>query len=190
MPSCRVDLLPLEESKKAAESVEMITSFSELNIFRALLHRPKTAKALSDLLVSLLFAGELDNRLRELLIMRIGWVTGSDYEWTQHWAIAQNQFGCSEADLLAVRRFPDGDHFGDAERTILEATDRLLEHGDLDDDLWSRCQTLYGRDACIELVTAVGCWRSVSKLTRALRIPLEEGIASWPPDGSGPEKGA
>ena len=58
--------------------------------------------------------------------------------------------------------------------------------GDLDDDLWDRCQALYGSDACIELITAVGCWRAVSKLARALRIPLEEGIASWPPDGAAP----
>lgn len=186
MADCRVDLLPIEASKQAAESVGMIPAFAELNIFRALLHRPKTAKALSDLLVSLLFGGELDDRLRELLIMRIGWVTGSDYEWTQHWAIAQKQFGCSEADLLAVQSFPAGNHFGDAERAILQATDQILERGELDDELWSRCLALYGRDACIELVTAVGCWRSVSKLTRSLRIPLEAGIASWPPDGAAP----
>ncbi|MBW2387544.1 MAG: carboxymuconolactone decarboxylase family protein, partial [Deltaproteobacteria bacterium] len=95
MANCRIDLLPLDEAREAAKAVEMIPAFAELNIFRAMLHRPKTAKALSDLLVSLLFGGELDDRLRELLIMRIGWTTGSDYEWTQHWRIALEQFGCS-----------------------------------------------------------------------------------------------
>ena len=43
-----------------------------------------------------------------------------------------------------------------------------------------------GSSADIELITAVGCWRAVLKLARALRIPLEEGIASWPPDGVAP----
>ena len=187
MTTCRIELLEEEASKKAAEAVEMIPNFAQLNIFRALLHRPKTAKALSDLLISLLFGGALDARLRELVIMRIGWVTGSDYEWTQHWSIAQNQFGCSETDLLELREWRGSKHFGDEERVVLGATDQLLETGDLDAPLFSRCFDLFGRDATIELVTAVGVWRLVSKLTKALEIPLEEGIASWPPDGVRPQ---
>ena len=187
MTDCRVDLLSLEESKEAAAAVDMIAPFAELNIFRVMLHRPKTAKALADLLISLLFGGELDDRLRELLIMRIGWATGSDYEWTQHWRIAREQFGCSDRDLLELR----GDwrasaHFGDDEKTLLAAVDALLEEGSLSDDLANRCLERFGRNATIELATAVGCWRLVSKVTNALQIPLEEGIASWPPDGQRP----
>lgn len=186
MSNCRIELLDAESAAKAAEGVGLAPAFAELNIFRALLHRPKTAKALSDLLVSLLFQGELNHRLRELLIMRIGWATGSEYEWTQHWTIALERFGCSEQDLLAVRDWRESSHFGDDEKTILEATDQLLETGDLDAELFAHCIDLYGRDASIELVTAVGCWRLVSKFTRALEIPLEQGVASWPPDGLQP----
>jgi alkylhydroperoxidase family enzyme len=187
MTKCRVDILPLEEAKEAAKAVDMIPAFAELNIFRVMLHRPKTAKALSDLLVSLLFGGELDHRLRELLIMRIGWTTGSDYEWTQHWKIAREQFGCSDQDLLELR----GDwrasaHFGDEEKTLLAAVDALLEQGTLSEELMGQCLERFGRNATIELATAVGCWRLVSKVARTLQIPLESGIASWPPDGMRP----
>ena len=186
MTICRIELLDAEAAKKAADAAELIPAFAELNIFRALLHRPKTAKALADLLLSLLFGGELDNRLRELVIMRIGWATGSNYEWTQHWSIAQNQFGCSKTDLLELRDWRSSQHFGAEETAVLEATDQLLETGDLDADLFARCFELFGRDATIELVTAVGTWRLVSKFTKALEIPLEEGVASWPPDGVEP----
>ena len=166
----------------------MIPAFADLNIFRVMLHRPKTAKALSDLLVSLLFGGELDDRLRELLIMRIGWTTGSDYEWTQHWRIAQEQFGCSEQDLLELRGdWRSSSHFGDDEKTLLAAVDALLEQGSLSADLAKQCLERFGRNATIELATAVGTWRLVSKVTNALEIPLEEGISSWPPDGKRPQ---
>jgi alkylhydroperoxidase family enzyme len=152
-----------------------------------MLHRPRTAKALSDLLVSLLFGGELDDRLRELLIMRIGWTTGSDYEWTQHWRIALEQFGCSEQDLLELRGvWHDSEHLGADVKTLLGAVDQLLSAGTLSNDLAKQCLDRFGRNATIELVTAVGCWRLVSKVTNALEIPLEEGIASWPPDGKRP----
>jgi alkylhydroperoxidase family enzyme len=187
MAECRVDILPLDEAREAAKSVDMIAAFADLNIFRVMLHRPKTAKALSDLLVSLLFGGALDDRLRELVIMRIGWSTGSNYEWTQHWKIAREQFGCTDQDLLELR----GDwrlstHFSEDEKTLLRAVDSLLDQGTLSAELASRCVERFGRDETIELVTAVGVWRLVSKVTNALQIPLEEGIASWPPDGKQP----
>ena len=187
MTNCRIDLLPLEESREAAKAVEMIPAFAELNIFRTMLRRPKTAKALSDLLVSLLFGGELDDRLRELLIMRIGWTTGSDYEWTQHFRIALEQFGCSEQDLLELRGdWRNSEHFGADEKTLLSAVDQLLGDGTLSDEVANKCLESFGPNATIELVTAVGCWRLVSKITNALEIPLEEGIVSWPPDGKRP----
>lgn len=187
MSDCRVDLLSLEDAKLAAESVNMVAAFAELNIFRVMLHRPKTAKALADLLISLLFQGDLDDRLRELLIMRIGWVTGSDYEWTQHWKISQEQFGCSEQDLLELRGdWSQSSHFGDDEKLLLSAVDALLETGTLAEELAQSCVERFGRNSTIELTTAVGCWRLVSKLTNALAIQLEEGISSWPPDGKRP----
>ena len=81
--SCRVELLSAEAAKKAAEEVDLPAPFADLNVFRLLLHRPRTAKAMSDLLISLLFGGDLDDRLRELVIMRIGWATGKSISATQ-----------------------------------------------------------------------------------------------------------
>jgi alkylhydroperoxidase family enzyme len=187
MTDCRVDILPLDEAKEAASKVEMIPAFAELNVFRVMLQRPKTAKALSDLLVSLLFGGELDDRLRELLIMRIGWSTGADYEWTQHWKIAREQFGCSDQDLLALRGdWQKSSHFDDDDKLLLTAVDTLLDEGALSAEQMKQCISCFGQNATIELVTAVGCWQLVSKLARSLEIPLEEGIDSWPPDGQHP----
>jgi len=183
----RIELLAVEAARQAAEEAEVPVAFAELNIFRALLHRPRTAKALCDLLVSLLFAGELDHRLRELVIMRIGWVTGSDYEWTQHWKIAQERFGVNADDLLALRDWRRADRFGPAERAALAATDETLETGTISPACWAQCEAhLGGRNQCIELVAAIGAWRLVSQLVRSLAIPLEAGVASWPPDGQRP----
>jgi len=169
---------------RAAAEVGVPEAFAGLNVFRLLLRRPKTAKATGDLLISLLFGGELDDRLRELVIMRIGWATSSNYEWTQHWRIALEQFGCTEQDLLALRDWPNADHFGRDERAILTAVDETLATGTLSDGTWKECEAVLGdSNALIELVAAIGCWRMISQLARSLEIPLEEGVASWPPDG-------
>jgi alkylhydroperoxidase family enzyme len=180
----KIAMLGIEASKAIAEEVGVPLQLAELNVFRTLLVRPKTAKALSDLLLSMLFGGDLDDRLRELVIMRIGWSTGCDYEWTQHWAIAP-QRGCSEAELLALRE-PDTGSFGEVERAVLAATDECLARGAVSDATLAACRRLLGEPATLELVTAIGCWRMISHLARSLAIPLEEGVVSWPPDGVDP----
>jgi alkylhydroperoxidase family enzyme len=179
----RVEMLSTETSLEMARQLGVHEPIAKLNIFRTMFHRPKTAKAISDLLLSLLFEAEIEHRLRELIIMRIGWVTGSNYEWAQHWPLAQEIFGCDSEELLALRNWRASEHFDERDCAVLTATDELLETGDLCDQSWAQCETALGRDASIDLVAAVGTWQLVSKLARGLRVPLEEGVASWPPDG-------
>jgi alkylhydroperoxidase family enzyme len=183
MSQARVEMLSQEAALETAEELGLHEAIAKLNIFRTMFHRPKTAKAISDLLFSLLFEAELEHRLRELIIMRIGWATGSEYEWTQHWPLAQDIYGCGREELLALRDWRDADCFDERDRAVLSATDELLETGDLCDETWKRCEGALGRDASIDVVSAVGTWGMISKVARGLRIPLEEGVASWPPDG-------
>ena len=182
----RVEMLSIEDSRKAAEQAGVPVRFADLSVFRTLLRRPAIAKAVADLLLAN-FSSELDHRLRELVIMRLGWATGSVYEWTQHWPIAQDQFGCSADDLLAVRHWRSSSHFGPVERAILEATDETIETGTLSESTFRACvEQLGGPEACLDLISAIGTWRFISQVLKSLQIPLEDGVASWPPDGLAP----
>lgn len=183
----RLPMLGLDEACDAAERAGIADALADLNIFRVLLHHPNLARWLSDLLLGLLFRSRLDPRLRELVIMRLGWATSSDYEWTQHWRIALD-LGVSEEDLLAVRDWRGHDGFGPAERAVLAATDETLEHGAVSELTWRACTSHVSDDpqVLLELVGSIGLWRMISGLLRSLEIPLEAGVESWPPDGREP----
>lgn len=182
----RIEMLSPEDARKAAELAGVPARLADLCVFRVLLHRPAIAKAVSDLLLAN-FGSQLDPRLRELVIMRLGWATDSVYEWTQHWPIAQESFGCSAEDLLAVRRWRASSHFGPAERAVLAATDEAIETGTLTPWTFEACaRELGGPAVCLDLVSAIGTWRFISQILRSLAIPLEEGVAPWPPDGLAP----
>ena len=182
----RIPMLSLEESRKAAEQAELPAAFAELNIFRVLLRQPVLAKGVADMLVALLFRSKLDARLRELVIMRLGWATGSEYEWTQHWRVAL-ELGVSEADLLALRDWRSSDRFGPAERAVLSATDEVLESGRVSAETFAECRSRVGDDQeLLELTASITWWRAISTLLRSIEIPLEEGTAAWPPDGATP----
>ena len=187
MPTQRIPMMELEEAQAVAETMEMPAPFGNLNIFRTLFHNPDLGKALGELLLVLLLKSSLDHRLRELVIMRIGWSTGSEYEWTQHWRIALDQFGCTEDDLLALRHWRESDHFNESERAILQATDEIVESGTLSDGSWAACEAaLLEPVTRVELVASVATWHLISQITRSLDIRLEEGVAPWPPDGQEP----
>jgi len=182
----RIQMLSIEDSRKAAEQAGVPVRFADLSVFRTLLHRPAIAKATADLLLAN-FSSELDHRLRELVIMRLGWATGSVYEWTQHWPIAL-RIGATEDDLLGVRDWRSHDGFGPAERAVLAATDETLADGTISDETWNACVEHVSPEPAIllELVSAIGLWRMVSGLLRSTDVPLEDGVAPWPPDGATP----
>ncbi|WP_264894055.1 carboxymuconolactone decarboxylase family protein [Mycobacterium kiyosense] len=188
----RIPLLPLDEAKAAADEAGVPDYMAELSIFQTLLNHPRLARVLNDLLAMMLWHGDLDRRLRELIIMRIAWLTECDYEWTQHWRVA-SRLGVSAEDLVGVRDWPAHDGFGAAERAVLAATDDVVRDGVLSDASWAACERELGsgelgsdRTVLIELVTAIGAWRMVASMLRSLRVPLEDGVDSWPPDGVGP----
>lgn len=184
----RIEPLGVADALAAAEAVKVLPQIAELNIFRTLLKHPALAKVINDLLLTLLATGnKLPARARELLIMRIGWATGCDYEWTQHWKIALD-VGISEAELLAVRNWRDADCFDAADRAVLAATDETLTDGCIGAATWAECvEAFRDDDKLLELSAAIGCWRLISQLARSVEVQLEEGVASWPPSGQAPQ---
>ncbi|UGT94349.1 carboxymuconolactone decarboxylase family protein [Mycobacterium ostraviense] len=187
MKPARVPQLPVDEAKAAADEAGVPDYMAELSIFQVLLNHPRLARTFNDLLATMLWHGALDPRLRELAIMRIGWLTSCDYEWTQHWRVASG-LGVPADDLLGVRDWHSHDGFGPAERAVLAATDDVVRDGAVSAGSWAACERELQGDTTvlIELVTAIGAWRMVASILHSLEVPLEDGVSSWPPDGVSP----
>ena len=182
----RIPLLTQEKAKEVAAEAGVSELLASLNVFRALLHQPGLAKAVAGVLNELLRGRALDPRLRELVIMRLGWKTGSVYEWTQHWRVARSM-GMSEEEILGVRDWRNHGAYGNPERCVLAATDECVDAGAVQPATWAACEAEFGDPAVLlELVAAIGNWRFVSSLLQSLQIPLEDGVAAWPPDGQVP----
>ncbi|HLF99329.1 MAG TPA: carboxymuconolactone decarboxylase family protein [Acidimicrobiia bacterium] len=190
----RVPMLPVDEARAIATDGGVPAEMAELSIFRVLLRHPRLARAFNDLLGMLLFRNTLPHRLRELVIMRIGWVTGSEYEWGQHWRVGHTFFDVPAADLAATRDWQRHDGFDAADRAVLAATDEVLERGAVSAATWDACIAAIPaaspeeRDhALLELFMAIGAWRMVSGVLRSLEVPIEDFTESWPPDGTPPD---
>ncbi len=183
----RIAMLSIEDAKKAAKAEGIPETMAPLSIFRILLKNPPLAREVGNTLNMLLFKGnQLDGRLRELIIMRLGWATGSNYEWTQHWRVATGMKIPDEA-ILAVKDWKNSKILTDADKAVLQATDDILSAGAISDAAWKACVKHVPNEAAqLEIVAAIGNWRMISQILLSLQVPLEEGVASWPPDGVKP----
>src|SRR3954463_10414760 len=86
--SLRVPMVSLERACELGEAMGMPPRRTQSEGFRVGANKPGVARGAFGQLMQLLENNKFDTRLRELMIMRIGWVTGSAYEWTQHWRVA------------------------------------------------------------------------------------------------------
>jgi alkylhydroperoxidase family enzyme len=184
-----VPRLPRSDADAAARDAGIPEVMAGLSVFQVLLRHPHLAKAVNGLLSTLLFDGRLDVRLRELVIMRIGWLSGSDYEWTQHWRVARS-LGVTEQDLLAVRHGPTHPGFGPVEQAVLAAVDETVQTGRVSRPTWDACERHLGGDhqILLELVAAIGTWSMIATMLAILEVPHEDGVASWPPTGRPPDQ--
>lgn len=183
----RVPMLAEDEARAIGKEVGVPSTMAGLNVFRIMSRHPALAGVVAKQLAMLLYRGnKLDGRLRELIIMRIGWRTGALYEWTQHWPVAL-RIGLTEAEILAVRDPANATCLGPAELAVIAATDDVLDHGAVGEASWRACaEHLSSHAERLELVAAICNWNTFSILLKSLQIPLEDGIAAWPPDGLPP----
>ena len=179
----RVPMVSPERARELGEAMGLPGRRTQSEAFRVVANAPGVARVAFSQLLQLLENNAFDTRLRELMIMRIGWVTGSAYEWTQHWRVATTA-GIPSEDILAVRDWRASDRLGPADRAILAATDECLAGKSISDAVWADV-VKYVPDPGqqVEFVVAIGNWMSFSILFRNLRIPLAEGLMVWPPDG-------
>ena len=180
----RVPMLAKEEARIIGKEAGVPSTMAGLNVFRILSQHPTLAGVVAQQLAMLLYRGnKLDDRLRELIIMRIGWCTGAMYEWTQHWPIAL-RVGLTEEEILAVRDPNNSTCLGAAELSVISATDDVLNKGSITNESWQACAGfLKTHEERLELVAAICNWNTFSILLKSLNIPLEEGTEAWPPDG-------
>lgn len=137
--------------------------------FNALLHSPSIGSAVEQLGAALRFGGELDARIRELVICTVAAHWGSAYEWYAHQRVAR-EVGVSDGELEAVRdgRIPDGAPA--AETAALELVTALLQERMVGPELYQRVVAHHGPSGLVEICAVVGYYQLLAGLLAAADV--------------------
>jgi alkylhydroperoxidase family enzyme len=164
-------------------SSAMTIDGTPLNIFRMLAHHPKLFKRFNLMGGFLLNKGQVPEREREIVILRVGWNARAVYEFGQHIVIGR-RCGLTDAEISALASDPgrgDVDHaWSDADRDLIALADELCADDCVSDETFARLAERWSEAQLIELVICAGFYRLVSGFLNTFGVPLDEGVPSWP----------
>ncbi len=151
-----------------------------LNIFNTLAHNRPLMKQFMAFGGHLLQEGEIDARSRELIILRVGWNCGAEYEFAQHMVIGRAA-GVSDAE---IQKITDRDDRGWSvqDLALLDASDELCSENSVSDATWNALASRFNESQLLELLLLVGFYRMVSGMLNGVGVALEPKVAGWPRD--------
>jgi alkylhydroperoxidase family enzyme len=146
-----------------------------LHVFRTFANHPELMRHWLGFAGYVLRSSTLEPRLRELVVLRVGWQCRSPYEWGQH-VIVGRRAGVLEADLERLTRGAEADGWTAPEAAALRATDELVERHTLRDATWAELTAHFTTQQVLDLVFLVGQYVLVSSALNALRVERDDGL--------------
>jgi len=144
-----------------------------LNLYKVAAHSPKVFLNLIRLGNSIIGRTELPPRLREIVILRVARLTGSEYEWAQHAPVAL-QVGVSQKQLDAMSGWKNSAEFNNQERAILQYTDEVAQNVKVIDQTFNALKNFFSEQTIVELTMTIGYYEMVARLLVPLQVELDE----------------
>ncbi len=141
---------------------------------------PKLAKAFLTLNKHVAADSALSFRERELLILRIGWLTKSEYEFGQH-LILGRRAGLTDAELERLQQSSDAEGWSEEDADFIRAVDELHFDSRLSDDTWERLSKRLSHEQILDLIFVVGVYGMMATAINTYNIPAEPGAADLDP---------
>jgi len=174
-------LAPGEWSPEAREILEPLSGAMggrALNIFGTLAHHPDLLRRWLVFGNHVLGKSTLPARERELVILRVGWLCRSEYEWGQHVLIAR-QVGIDDQEIARVAAGPDASGWTPREAAALRAADELWSDARIADATWAELSRHFESKQLIDLVFAIGQYTLVSMALNTLGVERDPGVPGF-----------
>ncbi len=147
---------------------------SLLGIYKALLHNPKLAETWFDHLNAVRWETTLSGRLREIVIIRVGWRLGCGYILKQHIPKLAEPEGLTATDCEALlAESPHGGNFTGAEQAAIQLADELTISAKAPDGLITSLKSFYTDRMLVELMVLISTYNMHARFVGGLGIEVE-----------------
>jgi alkylhydroperoxidase family enzyme len=170
---------PYSREEQARFDAVMPPGMAPLSLFRVM---ARTERAWRKLVGgSLLDAGPLPLRAREIVIDRTCALSECEYEWGVHVSLFGQAAELTPAQIAAtVHGGPNDPCWAGSDRALVMAADALHRRGALDADEFASLAAWFDEDQILETVQLCGFYRTIGYLVATLDLPLEPWAARFP----------
>ena len=144
-----------------------------INVYKLLLHAPPLAECWLDMISAARYKTELDGRLREIVIIRIGYLNRVDYVVRQHVPQLSAPEGLSQAECDALADWRSSQFFNARERTALAYADAMTRDIAVPDDVFEALRPHFNERQIVELTVLIGTYNMHTRVFMALKIDPE-----------------
>lgn len=161
-----------DPATQSEEVLDRLRKIGSLNVTRMMSHAEGVMMAYSRLGTQLLLRGALDPVVREIVILRIGQLCGSDYEWHQHVSVAR-AVGMDEATLKHVAD-QDFAALKPAEQVAVVVAEEIKCDGGARAETIAVAETHFTHAQLVELCLVAGYYVMTAGLLLSLDIEIED----------------
>jgi 4-carboxymuconolactone decarboxylase len=169
-------IAPMTDAEMDADQKELLVPMGGrvLNIFRTLVRAPKALRGFlgwGNYVLSR--RNDLPAREREIVILRIGFLCKSGYEWTQHVAIGKRE-GLSDDEIARLKAGADAG-WGPADAALIRASDELHASQFITEPTWTALGEHFTDKQRMDVVFTAGQYTQVSMILNTFGVQLDEG---------------
>ena len=148
------------------------------NVFVTFVRNPAADRIRGPINQHILNSTTLSVRQRETLLMRIGVLCRSEYEWAAHSRLGRRA-GMTDADVARIIAGPDSGGGEPLEIALIRATDDLYRDDRVADDTWSALAKGLDTKQMLDVLIAVGGYRSTSMAINSAGVQLDANMADF-----------
>lgn len=130
----------------------------------------------------------LPARDREILILRIAWLSSGEYEWSAHTTIGI-QNGLTKEDIQRIARGPQAPGWNAFDASLVRAADDLYQSMFIGDATWNKLAKRYDTHQMMDLVMTVGGYHMLAMALNSFGVQIEQSGAGFPTRGGAVQAG-
>jgi alkylhydroperoxidase family enzyme len=172
----RVPLIQEQEHPELAQVIEQLRAGRRgklINIYRMLLNAPPLAESWFNHSNTVRWKTTLPGRLREIVIIRMGHLTGSQYVLRQHVPSLALADGLSLAECDALADWRGHEFFSASERAVLAYADTMTRDVVVPDAVFADVARHFNAREIVELTVLIGTYNMNARVLQALELDLE-----------------
>lgn len=154
-------------------------TYEPLLLVRCLQRHPALAAKLRTLGEALYVDTRLPPRVRTIAILRVCGLLGCAYEWGGQAAFWGPIARVSDDECDALVTGADAG-WSESERVLIDAVDELERTGTWSDGTWKALGDHLDDEQRMELLIALGWYRTICTLCNGLNLPVEGWMRAWP----------